>query len=148
MIFDPNMTSIKPYFIQALHEWISDNDLTPLAVVDASFAGIRVPEGIVEENKIVLNISYKAAENLQMDDELLTFNARFSGVSSAIIIPMEAVSAVYARENGKGMMFDVEHEDSARNGKLVEESQKASDKRANNDSKNKPSQNSHLKLVD
>lgn len=107
------MTSVKPYFIQALHQWITDNDLTPLAVVDASYPGIRVPDGVVEDGKIVLNVSFDATSNLQMDDELLTFNARFSGVSHAIIIPMEAVSAVYARENGKGMMFDVESDGNA-----------------------------------
>lgn len=156
MIFDPDMTSVKPYFIQALHEWISDNGLTPLAVIDAAYEGIRVPEGAIEDGKIVLNISYDAAENLQMDDELLTFNARFSGVSHAIIVPMEAVSAIYARENGKGMMFDVEHEDfndneNAANSKQESSSKKTSSsksKSATTNSKNKASKKSHLKLVD
>ncbi|WP_255589865.1 ClpXP protease specificity-enhancing factor [Marinicella meishanensis] len=129
------MTSVKPYFIQALHQWISDNGLTPLAVVDASYPGIRVPDGVVEDGKIVLNVSHDATSHLQMDEELLTFNARFSGVSHAIIIPMEAVSAVYARENGKGMMFDVESD-------AVEEG-------ANTDEAEKPkSGRPNLKLVD
>ncbi len=143
------MTSVKPYFIQALHEWISDNGLTPLAVVDASYAGIRVPDGVVEDGKIVLNISYDAAENLQMDDELLTFNARFTGVSHAIFIPMEAVSAIYARENGKGMMFDVEHEDfdDSEGPEPVNETKKVSVQKTN-EPKAKISKKSHLKLVD
>lgn len=141
------MTSVKPYFIQALHEWISDNGLTPLAVVDASYAGIRVPNGAIEDGKIVLNISYDAAENLQMDDELLTFNARFTGVSHAIIIPMEAVSAIYARENGKGMMFDVEQEDFDDSEEPVNETKKVSRKQTS-EPKVKASKKSHLKLVD
>ncbi|VAW47079.1 hypothetical protein MNBD_GAMMA02-844 [hydrothermal vent metagenome] len=143
------MTSVKPYFIQALHEWISDNGLTPLAVVDASYAGIRVPDGVIEDDKIVLNISYDAAENLQMDDELLTFNARFTGVSHAIFIPMEAVSAIYARENGKGMMFDVEHEDfdDSEEPEPVNETKKINSEKTNQP-KAKTSKKSHLKLVD
>jgi len=136
LIFDPDMTSVKPYFIQALHQWISDNGLTPLAVVDASYPGIRVPDGVIEDGKIVLNVSYDATSHLQMDDELLTFNARFSGVSHAIIIPMEAVSAVYARENGKGMMFDVESDAAANEG--------GDDTDAGTPKTGRP----HLKLVD
>ncbi len=141
------MTSVKPYFIQALHEWISDNGLTPLAVVDALYKGIRVPDSAIEDGKIVLNISYEAAQNLQMDDELLTFNARFSGVSHALIIPMEAVSAIYARENGKGMMFEVEHEG-------LEDSEEPADELKKNISDKteeahaKTNRKAHLKLVD
>jgi len=137
LIFDPDMTSVKPYFIQALHEWISDNGLTPLVVIDASYPGIRVPDGVVEDGKVVLNISYDAAQNLEMDEELLTFNARFGGVSQAIIIPMESISAIYARENGKGMMFEVEEEkaDKESNYNKVDEKQSKVKK-------------PHLKLVD
>ncbi len=138
MIFDQDMTSVKPYFIQALHEWITDNGLTPLAVVDASYPGIRVPDEAIEDGKVVLNISFDAAQNLQMDDEMLTFNARFSGVSHAIIVPMEAVSAIYARENGKGMMFDVE------NDALDNESDSPAGEEGDKPNKGK----SHLKLVD
>ncbi len=135
------MSSVKPYFIKALHEWISDNQLTPLAVVDASFQGVRVPEHVIEEGKVVLNISYEAAQNLQMDDELLAFNARFSGVSHAIIVPMESVSAIYARENGKGMMFDVEY-DEATDGQDEVSSEDKDQEKTNINKK------SHLKLVD
>lgn len=136
MIFDQDMTSVKPYFIQALHEWITDNGLTPLAVVDASYPGTRVPDDVIEDGKVVLNISFDATQNLQMDDEILTFNARFSGVSHAIIVPMEAVSAIYARENGKGMMFDVE------NDALDADASSSDDSEKPNKGK------SHLKLVD
>lgn len=132
------MTSVKPYFIQALYDWISDNGLTPLVVVDASLEGIRVPEHVIEEGKVVLNVSMDATQNLQMDDELLTFNARFSGVSHAIIVPMEAISAIYARENGKGMMFDVGETDYDHDEPGAEQ---------NTESDNKPKR-PHLKLVD
>ena len=154
LIFDPDMTSVKPYFIQALHEWISDNGLTPLAVVDADFPGIRVPDGVIEDGKIVLNISYDAAQNLQMDEELLTFNARFSGVSHAIIIPMEAVSAIYSRENGKGMMFDVDQDASIEDDvtesgpKAVNEDKSKIEKSESTTNQSKSNKKSHLKLVD
>lgn len=137
MIFDQDMTSVKPYFIQALHEWITDNGLTPLAVVDAAYPGIRVPDDVIEDGKVVLNISFDATQNLQMDDEMLTFNARFSGVSHVIIVPMEAVSAIYARENGKGMMFDVENDAMDDGGETAA---------GDSDKPNKGK--SHLKLVD
>lgn len=154
LIFDPDMTSVKPYFIQALHEWISDNGLTPLVVVDASFTGIRAPDGIVEDGKIVLNVSYDAAQNLQMDEELLTFNARFSGTSHAIIIPMEAVSAIYSRENGKGMMFDVdpdaqtEGETTEAGPQPVSEDEAGVEKKKTKSGQSKSNKKSHLKLVD
>lgn len=134
------MTSVKPYFVQALHEWITDNGLTPLVVVDAAYKGVRVPEHVIEEGKVVLNVSYDATQNLQMDDELLTVNARFSGVSHAIIIPMESISAIYARENGKGMMFDVEHDELDEK----EVSSAASEELKEPAESKKP----HLKLVD
>ena len=139
LIFDPDMTSVKPYFIKALHEWITANGLTPLIVVDATFPGVRVPEGVVEDGKVVLNVSLDAAQNLVMDDEILSLNARFSGVSHAIIVPMESISAIYARENGKGMMFDIDHET------LSSDDEEPSDE--DNDSKKK-NKKSHLKLVD
>jgi len=142
LIFDPDMTSVKPYFIKALHEWITDNGLTPLIVVDAGFEGIRVPDGVIEDGKVVLNVSYDASQNLVMDDELVTFNARFSGVSHAIIIPMEAISAIYARENGKGMMFDVEPQEAEDH--ADETSQNAEKPKKSGSSKAK----GHLKLVD
>ncbi|TDR20436.1 ClpXP protease specificity-enhancing factor [Marinicella litoralis] len=135
------MTSVKPYFVQALHEWITDNGLTPLVVVDAAYQGVRVPEHVIEDGKVVLNVSYDATQNLQMDDELLTVNARFSGISHAIIIPMESISAIYARENGKGMMFDVEHED-------LDEDETAEASKEHDETADSKIKKPHLKLVD
>lgn len=111
MISDPNMTSMKPYVVRAIHEWITDNGLTALMVLDAEYEGIRVPAGIAEDKKIVLNISTGATQNLEMDNEFISFNARFSGISQAIIVPLGAITAIYARENGKGMMFEVDKDD-------------------------------------
>ena len=108
LIFDPNMTSFKPYFIQALHQWISDNNLTPLIVADANFKGLRVPPGIDDDGKITLNVSWGATDHLNMDEELMTFSARFSGRSQALIVPMESIISIFARENGKGMVFEVD----------------------------------------
>ncbi len=138
MIFDPDMTSVKPYFIKALHEWITDNGLTPLVVVDATYPGVRVPEHVVEDGKVALNVSFDATQNLQMDDEILSLNARFSGKSHTVIIPMESITAIYARENGKGMMFDIEKED------FFDDEEDDSDAQKESIKKNKP----HLKLVD
>lgn len=142
------MTSVKPYFVQALHEWITDNGLTPLVVLDATYKGVRVPENVIDDGKVVLNVSYDATQNLQMDDELLTVNARFSGISHAIIVPMEAITAIYARENGKGMMFDVEHEDLIDDDETVENEAKNNNKKGPTGTKPKSNKKSHLKLVD
>lgn len=110
LIFDPDMTPVKPYFIQALHQWISDNGLTPLIVVDAKFEGLRVPQGIDDDGKITLNVSWGATDHLNMDEELMTFSARFSGRSQALIVPMESIISIFARENSKGMVFEVDTE--------------------------------------
>jgi len=80
-------------------------------VLDSEYEGIRVPAGIVENKKIVLNISTGATQNFEMDNEFISFNARFSGISQAIIVPLGAITAIYARENGKGMMFEVDKEE-------------------------------------
>lgn len=109
LIFDENMTPVKPYLIQALYDWILDNDLTPLVVADSRVEGVRVPPSTIEDGKVVLNISMTATQGLVMEDDLITFSARFSGRSQTVVIPMAAVTAIYARENSKGMMFDVDH---------------------------------------
>jgi len=102
------MTSNRPYLLRGLYEWISDNDLTPHVLVDAGVAGVDVPQHTVQKGKVVLNIAASATEQLQLDNETISFKARFSGKPYPITIPMEAVIAIYARENGQGMMFAVE----------------------------------------
>ena len=97
-------TSTRPYLIRALHDWCTDNGLTPyLAVyVDAS---VQVPAEYVKNNEIVLNASFEATSGLQLGNEFITFKARFSGSAREISVPVDHVIAIYARENGQGMAF-------------------------------------------
>ena len=100
-------TSTKPYMLRAIHEWCVDNGLTPhlLVVVDKQ---TRVPMGYVKEGEIVLNLNYTATKDLHIDNEQITFSARFGGVSQNLYVPMNAVKGIFARENGQGMFFEVE----------------------------------------
>ena len=99
------MTSNRPYLLRALYNWITDNGLTPHVLVDAEFAGVDVPDHAIQKGKVVLNIATGATENLQLENETIFFKARFSGKPYQITVPMSAVIAIYARENGQGMMF-------------------------------------------
>jgi len=99
------MTSNRPYLLRALYEWISDNGLTPHVLVDAGFEGVDVPDHAIQKGKIVLNVAAGATEQLLMDNDAIRFRARFSGKPYPIYVPMDAVIAIYARENGQGMMF-------------------------------------------
>ena len=100
-------TSTKPYLLRALYEWCTDNGYTPyvVVVVDAS---TRVPVEFVKNGEIVLNISFEATGNLKMDNDFIHFKARFGGVAREIEVPVSNVSAIYARENGQGMSFEVQ----------------------------------------
>ncbi len=101
----PSMSSSRPYLIRALHEWISDNAMTPLLLVDADVAGTEVPRAFVEDGKIILNASVNAVQGLDLGDQMIAFRARFSGAVHEISVPVDAVLAVYARETSAGMMF-------------------------------------------
>jgi stringent starvation protein B len=102
------MTPSRPYLLRALNEWILDNDLTPFIVVDASLPGVDVPRDFVSNGQIVLNISPGAVRSLLIDDETLEFTARFGGVPRLVSVPIVAIVAVYAKENGQGMVFGSE----------------------------------------
>lgn len=99
----PPMTSQRPYILRALYEWVVDNGMTPHVLVDARVPGVRVPPHVVKDGQVVLNIAERAVAHLQMDDDALRFSARFGGVSQAVVVPMAAIIAVYARETGQGM---------------------------------------------
>jgi stringent starvation protein B len=101
------LTSTKPYMVRALHEWCVDNALTPHLVV-AVDAQTRVPMAYVKDGEIVLNLSYGATKGLQIDNDAISFSARFSGVSQNLYVPMSAVRGIFARENGQGMFFEIE----------------------------------------
>ena len=102
------MKSSRPYLVRALYEWIVDNDCTPHLLVNAEFNGVQVPSGFANDGQIVLNVSPTAVRHLHMDNEAVSFEGRFAGVPQTLYIPAAAVLAVYARENGQGMVFDVE----------------------------------------
>jgi stringent starvation protein B len=99
------MTSNRPYLLRALYQWITDNGMTPHILVDAELEGVQVPDHTVQKGKVVLNVSAGATEQLLLDNDSISFKARFSGAPHNIMVPMIAVIAIYARENGQGMMF-------------------------------------------
>lgn len=105
------MTPLKPYLVRGLHEWIIENNLTPYLLVDASFENVAVPTAFVNDNKIILNAHPNAIQHWSLDNDAVSFSARFSGVPENLFIPINAILAVYAKENGKGMMFDERFED-------------------------------------
>ena len=105
------MTSLKPYLIRSIYEWILDNSLTPHLLVDAEDSDAILPKDFIEEGKIVLNIRPEAIQGLTLGNEEIQFNARFSGKAMHIITPIKAVLAIYAKENGKGMIFDQDEQD-------------------------------------
>lgn len=100
-------TSTRPYLLRALHEWCSDNGLTPYLVVQADDS-VQVPPAFVQDGQIVLNVSYDATSGLQMDNDFIHFKARFGGKPHEIILPVGRVIAIYARETGQGMSFPPE----------------------------------------
>ena len=99
------MTSSRPYLVRAMYQWIVDNGMTPHLLVDAGVDKCVVPVEHIQEGKIVLNIAPMAINGLTLGDDEVTFSARFSGESQSIWVPMQAILAIYARENGQGMMF-------------------------------------------
>jgi stringent starvation protein B len=95
----------RPYLLRALHEWITDSGQTPHIVVDAAGEGVNVPRQYVKDGKIVLNVSFSATQNLKLGNDAVSFEARFSGVSYLVHVPVRAILGVYARETGQGMIF-------------------------------------------
>ena len=97
------MSSHRPYLLRALNEWIADNGMTPHLLVDATRPGVQVPPQAVSDGKVVLNIAERAVARLLIDNETVSFTARFGGVSHPVVVPIPAVLAIYARETGQGM---------------------------------------------
>ncbi|OCH73062.1 ClpXP protease specificity-enhancing factor [Vibrio breoganii] len=102
------MTPRRPYLLRAFYDWLAENELTPHLVVDATMPGVRVPEEYVQDGQIILNVAPRAVGNLEIGNEALTFHARFGGRPHSVIVPIYAVQAIYARENGAGTMFEPE----------------------------------------
>jgi stringent starvation protein B len=99
------MTPNRPYLLRAIYDWISDNGLTPYVLVDAAREGVRVPPQVVKDGQVVLNLAMRAVADLDLGNDRVSFKARFSGASHVVTFPVSAILAVYAQENGQGMMF-------------------------------------------
>lgn len=103
---ESSATSTRPYLIRAIHEWCTDNGFTPYLAVKVD-RSVQVPREYVNGGEIVLNVSYDATGSLQLGNEYIEFKARFGGRPHDIMVPVERVQAIYARETGQGMSFPV-----------------------------------------
>jgi stringent starvation protein B len=102
------VTPSRPYLIRAVYEWLLDNGLTPHMLIDAEQPGVRVPVSHVKDGQIVLNVSPTAVQRLELGNDVIHFDARFGGQPMTVWIPPPAVLGLYARENGRGMVFPEE----------------------------------------
>ena len=102
------MNSSRPYLVRAPYEWIVDNDCTPHMLVNSDYPKVQVPAGFASDGQIVLNVSPTAVRQLHMDNEAVSFEGRFGGVPHTLYVPIAAMLGAYARENGQGMVFDLE----------------------------------------
>jgi stringent starvation protein B len=99
-------SSTRPYLIRALHDWCTDNGFTPYIAVHVD-ASVQVPQEYVKNNEIVLNVGFEATSALKLGNDQIEFKARFGGAARDIVVPIDHVVAIYARENGQGMAFPV-----------------------------------------
>ncbi len=104
------MTTSRPYLIRAIHEWILDNTMTPYLLVDIEGDGVDVPRQHGQNGKIVLNVSPQAVEGLMLSNDAIGFRARFGGIATDVYVPIDSVLAIYAKENGRGMVFNEDEE--------------------------------------
>lgn len=99
------ISSSRPYLIRAIYQWIVDNDLTPYLLVDARFPDVNVPSHYIQDGRIVLNLAPMAVHGLTLGNEEISFSARFGGRPITVDVPVDRVMAIYARENGQGLML-------------------------------------------
>lgn len=104
------MRSRKPYLLRAIHEWICDSGMTPHALIDCNQSGVQVPSEVIKEGRVVLNLSPMAVHDLSLSNDWVTFSARFGGQVRQVSFPPAAVLAIYAKENGQGLMFGAEED--------------------------------------
>lgn len=107
------MTELKPYLIRAIYDWIVDNHFTPHLLVNAENKGTILPRQFVQDGRIILNIRPQAVEALSLGNDDVEFNTRFSGKSTYIKAPISSVMAIYAKENGKGMVFEIDESENS-----------------------------------
>jgi stringent starvation protein B len=105
------MTSNRAYLVRALFDWIVDNNCTPYIVLSAELPGVEVPDEYVEDGKIVLNVSPTAVMDLNIANDVLSFDGRFAGRSHRITAPIGGLLAIYAKETGQGMAFEAESDE-------------------------------------
>lgn len=103
-----SMSSQKPYLIRAIYQWLLDNQSTPYLLVNTIHEGVVVPEQYIRDARIVLNLAPDAITGLNMDNDWVSFSARFSGKSMDLFIPVIAIQAIYGKENNEGMFFPEE----------------------------------------
>lgn len=107
MTLTSNTAPKRPYFVRAMHEWLTDNDYTPYLIVDSSHSELVAPTEYAQHGQLVLNISYAATKDLHIDNEAISFSARFGGVSQDLWIPMAAAMGIFAKEDqSHGLFFD------------------------------------------
>lgn len=95
----------RPYFLRALHEWLSDNEFTPYVMIDATYEGVMAPLEYAQDGKLVLSLSYTATKDLVIDNDGIYFLARFGGVSQSVSLPMASVLGIYAKEDQSHAVF-------------------------------------------
>lgn len=138
-----NVPSTKPYLVRALYDWCVDNGFTPYLAVFVD-ANVTVPMEYVKNDEIVLNIGPDACQKIQLDNDWISFSARFGGIPKEIFVPVSHVMAIYARENGQGMSFPVQIPAAGANVKLADSAKESSEPAPTTSTK---SNKSHLKLV-
>jgi stringent starvation protein B len=146
MWIETNMISTKPYLIRAIYEWCVDQGFTPYIAVQVD-PHTRVPSGYVREGQIVLNIDPEATHQLRIDNEQVTFQARFNGVAHQIVVPIDNILAIYARENGQGMAFEIAGAPENTPVRKASDSTETDTEPPNGSPPPSPSRGSHLKVI-
>jgi len=121
----------RPYLFRAFYNWVVDSECTPHIIVDANLPGVQVPEQFVENGKIVLNIAPQSVAAFSLDDDALSFNARFAGQPMQVYVPMYAIEGIYAQENGAGTIFPEEPAYKALTHPAEQDNKMAKDERKN-----------------
>ncbi len=142
------MSSTKPYLLRAIFEWAEDNGFTPQVLVNAEAAGVEVPLKHVVDGQIVLNISSSAVQLHVMDNDCLSFSARFSGIEQDIFLPIDSILAIFARENSQGIFFeDIDDDGHDPEPTLAAVTPEPASKEKEGEGPTKPKGGPHLKII-
>ena len=141
------MTSTKPYLIRAIFDWANDNSFTPQVLVNAHAEGVEVPLDHVVDGQIVLNISMDAIQLHVMDNDCLSFSARFSGMEQDIFLPIESILAIFARENSRGIFFEDADDDGTSPDRSIQKPIESVKEKKETPKNIKSRDTSHLKII-